>query len=90
MESQKRGSVWVMILVVFAIIGIVIYYLSNNESKQNEKVSESKNLIMETQENMTTPEQARQTSMDAETDLLLQIESLDTDFSDMNAEDLDM
>lgn len=82
MEDNKNGSsMFGTILVMIILVGIVIYYLSNKNA-QNEPAPENETSTSEVQ--MTQ----EQNTLEAGVDLESEINSLDTNFEDMNAEDL--
>lgn len=85
MESDKKGgSMFGTVLVMIILVGMVIYYLSN---KNQIPQTTPENTVENSQ---TINEQSNQAMNQAEVeiDLETEINNLDTNFDDMNAEDL--
>ncbi len=85
MEQEKKGSIFGTVLVVLILIGLVVYYLVNKNKITNipETQNESQIQNSQTNENITQ-------TMSSEATLETEVENLDTEFSDMNSDDLDM
>ena len=86
MEQEKKGSIFGSVVIVLILLGLLIYYLSNKNNMSKTPVNEVQTQTITEQQdsNEVTPA----TSTDAE--LEAQVEGLDMNFDDMNAEDLDM
>ncbi|MEZ4103120.1 MAG: hypothetical protein R3B55_00935 [Candidatus Paceibacterota bacterium] len=87
MENDKKGSVFGSILVIVILVGLVVLYLSKKDRdvEQTNETSE-----MTTEESMQTESMNETSTQTTETEFEAEVESLDTEFSDMNSEDLDM
>lgn len=82
MESDKKGgSMFGTVLVMIILVGMVIYYLSN---KNQTPETAPENTIENSQTINEQPAEQTETEIDLETE----INNLDTNFDDMNAEDL--
>ncbi len=82
MEPEKKSGVFGIILAVIILLGLVVYYLSNKKSM--EEVPET--TISQTDERQSIESNTLETDASLETE----VENLDTNFDDMNSEDLDM
>lgn len=82
MESDKKGgSMFGTVLVMIILVGMVIYYLSN---KNQIPETTQENTVENSQTMNEQPAEQTETGIDLETE----INNLDTNFDDMNAEDL--
>lgn len=88
MEKEKSGSVFTSVLVVVILLGLVVFYLTREKDVQTTQTDQSETSIQITEE--TSEENQMMTETEADAELEAEIESLDTSFEDMNAEDLDM
>lgn len=84
MEQEKKSSVFGPILLVLVLLGLVVYYLSNKNTP-DENMTEQETIQTE---NVEAGNELTQTNNEAE--LEVEVNELDTEFEDMNVEDLDM
>lgn len=87
MEQEKTSGLFGSILVVLILLGLVVYYLSNKNQMAQIPDGQS---ASETNTDLNQSQQTNMEEVSAETELEAEIETLDTGFEDMNAEDLDM
>lgn len=85
MEQEKKGSIFGTVLVVLILIGLVVYYLVNKNKMANIPETQNESQVQNGQTNENTTQ-----TVSGEAMLETEVENLDTEFSDMNSEDLDM
>lgn len=85
MEQEKKGSIFGTVLVVLVLIGLVVYYLVNKNKMANIPETQNESQVQSGQTNENTTQ-----TVSGEATLETEVENLDTEFSDMNSEDLDM
>lgn len=78
MEETKRSSVFGKVLIVIVLAGILIYYFA----QRNTEIAHNQNT--EIQNEVTTESTEVEASLEAE------VNSFDSDFSDMQAEDINI
>lgn len=88
METEKRSSVFGSILVIIVIVGLVIFYLASKRSVEEPNIQQSQ-IPENNSEQMNQQEESRG-MISGEMEFETEVETLDTEFEDMNAEDLDI
>jgi len=85
-SNNQKGSILGSVLVVAVLVGAVIYYLWSKKDVQ----APSEAIQIDQTEQTMQQEQSNPSGQNTEASLETEITELDTDFSDMNSEDLDM
>jgi len=94
-SNNQKGSVLGSVLIVVVLVGAVVYYLWSKKDVQAPSEVTQTEQAMQNEQNMEAgqinqPIGSSQNSATTETSLETEISELNTDFSDMNSEDLDM
>ncbi len=87
MEQEKKGGKFGIVLVIIIILGIALYYFKNKEEVPTNNTGQEASQTMEESQSMA---QEENNSVESSTSLETEVENLDTNFEDMNSEDLDV
>lgn len=87
MEPQtNKGSMVGTVIAIIVIVGLAIYYFSTKDKMVDDNMMNGDNSM----ETSSMNDNSQESSMGSETTLEGDIQSFDSEFSDMNSADLDI